>query len=181
MDKITQKDLETLTKTFPKDKLGVKVQSLSKNRDKAMLVLYLQHTDVMNRLEEVDPCWMNEVIEERGGNDYVCVRMRVIIKGVTRENVGDGRDPKAAYSDAIKRCAMMFGVGRYLYDAPTVWVPYNEQEDRFKQFTIEEYEMAAKRLSSASKAASSAKPKVAPKIVPARLEDQVFNDQDVSL
>ena len=69
--------------------------------------------------------------EERLG-DSVYVRIRMTLKGVSRENVGEGGDPKAAYSDALKRAAMLFGVGRYLYDSPTVWADYNESRDRFR-------------------------------------------------
>jgi len=40
---------------------------------------------------------------------------RLAVFGVTREDVGEGRDPKAAYSDAIKRAGVPFGIGRFLY------------------------------------------------------------------
>src|SRR5690606_28562663 len=109
-----------------KDRLGIKVQSFNKDRTRAMLVLYLQHTDVQDRLEQVDPSWTSEILHEEKSGDTVYVRTRVTVKGVYRENVGEGGDPKAAYSDALKRAAMLFGVGRYLYDSPTVWTEYNE-------------------------------------------------------
>lgn len=142
---LTVEDVKVLNQPFEKDRLGVKVQSFSKDRTKAMLVLYLQHTDVMDQLEKVDPSWSTEVVNEEGRGDSVFVRMKMTVKGVTRENVGEGGDPKSGYSDALKRCAMLFGVGRYLYDSPTVWVDYNDQRDKFKQWTVEEYDRAAQR------------------------------------
>ena len=54
---LSRDDLKILKSPFPKDSLGVKVQSVSKDRNRAMLVLYLQHTDVQDRLEMVDPAW----------------------------------------------------------------------------------------------------------------------------
>jgi hypothetical protein len=123
----------------------VKVQSFNKERTRAMLVLYLQHTDVQDRLEEVDPAWSCEVISEDRSGDTVYVRSRITLKGVSRENVGEGGDPKAAYSDALKRCAMLFGVGRYLYDSPTVWTDYNESRDRFRSWSVDDYEAALKQ------------------------------------
>jgi hypothetical protein len=105
-------------------------------------VLYLQHTDVQDRLDEVDPGWMTEVLKEDKVGDTTYVRLRLTLKGVSRENVGEGGDPKGAYSDALKRCAMLFGVGRYLYDSPTVWVDYNESRDRYRQWSVEDYERA---------------------------------------
>jgi hypothetical protein len=99
---------------------------------------------VQDRLEMVDPAWTTEVINEERVGDTVYVRIRMTVKGVSRENVGEGNDPKAAYSDALKRAAMLFGIGRYLYDSPTVWADYNESRDRFKSWTIQDYEKFAR-------------------------------------
>ena len=33
---------------------------------------------------------------------------------------------KGQYSDAFKRAAVLWGIGRYLYYLPNVWVPINE-------------------------------------------------------
>lgn len=140
---LDQKDLEILSKEFPTDQLGVKIQSLSKDRTKAMLVLYLSHTTVMARLEEVDPAWTTETLRTSLG-ETVTVEMRMTLKGVKRENAGEGNDLKAAYSDALKRCAMLFGIGRYLYDSPMVWVPYNESNDRYRAWSYADYEKIAK-------------------------------------
>lgn len=141
---LTSDDLKTLKAPFPKERLGVKVQSFNRERTRAMLVLYLQHTDVQDRIEEVDPAWGSEVVGEERSGDTVYVRCRLTIKGVTRENVGEGGDPKAAYSDALKRAAMLFGVGRYLYDSPTVWTEYDDSRDRFRQWSVDDYEGAIK-------------------------------------
>lgn len=141
---LSREDLKILKSPFPKDSLGVKVQSISKDRNRAMLVLYLQHTDVQDRLEMVDPAWTSEVINEERLGDSVYVRIRMTLKGVSRENVGEGSDPKGAYSDALKRAAMLFGVGRYLYDSPTVWTEYNESRDRFRSWTIQDFEKSAR-------------------------------------
>jgi hypothetical protein len=47
---------------------------------------------------------------------------RLTCFGVTREDVGEGDDPKAAFSDAIKRAAVHFGVGRALYALRLPWL-----------------------------------------------------------
>lgn len=141
---LTHQDLQILKAPFSRDRLGVKVQSLNKDRTRAMLVLYLQHTDVQDRLEEVDPAWTTEVLKEDRIDDTIYVRLRLTLKGVSRENVGEGNDPKGAYSDALKRCAMLFGVGRYLYDSETIWVDYDESRDRYRNWSIQDYERIAK-------------------------------------
>jgi hypothetical protein len=50
------------------------------------------------------------------------VRCRMTLFGVTREDVGEGADPKAAVSDAAKRAAVHFGVGRVLYALRAPWL-----------------------------------------------------------
>lgn len=141
---LTKEDIAILVAKFPEEKLGVKVNSFSKDRTRAMLVLYLQHTDVYERIEMVDPSWQSMVTHTHKLEDVIFVSMTMTIKGVTRENVGEGQDYKAAYSDALKRCAMLFGVGRYLYDIETIWVPYNESTDRFKTWQVSDFREAFK-------------------------------------
>ena len=143
---LTKEHANALSAPFSKEKLSVKVQSLTKDRKKAMLVVYLQHTDVAARLDEVDPAWSCHVLDRwveiptNGKGERLCyVRLELTILGCKRENVGDGEEWKSAWSDALKRAAMLFGVGRDLYDQGMVWVPYDEQEDRYKTWTYDQY------------------------------------------
>ena len=50
------------------------------------------------------------------------VRCRLSCFGVVRQDVGEGDDPKAAFSDAVKRAAVQFGVGRALYAMRASWL-----------------------------------------------------------
>ncbi len=147
---ITKEQVLILTKPFDEKTLGVKVQSFSKDKTKATLVLYLQHTDVAARLDEATPNWEFKVLNEWAYNPdqdtYVYyVKASLCLDGTTRENIGEGNEPKGAYSDALKRCAMLFGVGRNLYDSEVVWIPYNADKDRYKTWTIEEYRSKCKK------------------------------------
>lgn len=146
---LTKDEIEILSQEFNDDKIGVKVNSLSKNKDKALLVLYLQHTDVADRLDMIDPSWefkINETINrDVMDNQGKIVRTVIVcrgvltLKGAHRENYGEGDDHKSAASDCFKRCAMLFGVGRYLYDQDKQWVPYNPEKDKFRVWTIKDY------------------------------------------
>src|SRR4051794_1831635 len=78
---LTRKDIEILKARFPKERLGVKVQTFNRERTRAMLVLYLQHTDVQDRLEEVDPSWSSEGLSEQTINGSIYVRIRLTLKG----------------------------------------------------------------------------------------------------
>lgn len=150
---LSAEDCKKLSDKFPAEKLGIKINSTSKDRSRALLVLYLQHTDVADRLDAVDPAWSFLALEEGPKGDLYYVKASLTVKNVTRQNIGEGNDPKGAYSDALKRCAMLFGVGRYLYDEELVWTPYNESQDKYKAWTYAEYERAKKRAPEATQAA----------------------------
>lgn len=152
---LTAKDLDTLSAPFDENTIGVKVQSFSKDKSKASLVCYVQHTDVYKRIEQVDPAWSSEITHETVVGDECYVRAKITIKGVSRENTGDGPDFKSATSDALKRAAMLFGVGRYLYDSETVWVPYDDQRDRFRAWTYSDHKKALRQGQEATPTASS--------------------------
>ena len=56
---------------------------------------------------------------------------RLTILGIIREDVGEAEanDPNAATSavaQAFKRACSAFGLGRYLYSLPKLWVDYND-------------------------------------------------------
>jgi hypothetical protein len=63
----------------------------------------------------------------------VYVRCRLTLYGVAREDVGEGQDPKAAFSDAIKRAAVHFGVGRALYAMRLPWLRDGDGESELRR------------------------------------------------
>jgi len=145
---LTKDDIEKLAAPFPEGVLRVKVQALSKEKDRALVVTYLQHTDVAARLDEVDPAWSFSIVRCRRMAIWDSVKKvdvgryyasgTLTIKGVSRDNVGEGDDPKEAYSDSLKRCAMSFGVGRWLYNQGQLWIPHDPKKDRYRTYTLEE-------------------------------------------
>ncbi len=87
---------------------------------------YVSWSQVADRLDEAAPGWSFTI--RQLGEDYCWGQLT--IDGRTFENIGYAenvdqtwkKEPlKDAVSDALKRCAAMAGVGRYLYDkeAPT--------------------------------------------------------------
>ena len=69
-------------------------------------------------------------------------RLTVTIDGdpVTKCDVGgesqqpdEGDRVKAAFSDALKRAAVKFGIGRYLYRLPSQWLDYDSAKKSFTQ------------------------------------------------
>lgn len=107
---------------------------------------YLTEEAISNRVEEVDPAWSFEIQNlQRIGDQCVCAA-RLTIKGISREGVGMqsielnkegrivGEPEKGAATDALKRCARLFGIGRYILGAPKegqqfkVWLADKQRE-----------------------------------------------------
>src|SRR4051812_21414911 len=59
---------------------------------------------------------------EAKADDPLYYRCRLRIAEATFEDVGAGDDPKAAYSDAIKRAAVRAGIGESLYATDSPWL-----------------------------------------------------------
>src|SRR5262249_31196354 len=79
------------------------------------------------------------------------LRLRIGNRWITKVDVGgpseqpDGGDRlKAAFSDALKRAAVKFGVGRYLYRLPSQWLDYDPQKRQFTRTpTLPEWALPA--------------------------------------
>jgi hypothetical protein len=107
---------------------------------RAMALAYVDARVIQDRLDEV-------LGVEGWSDDYECLpdgsvvcrlRLRLGEEWVTKVDVGgpseqqDGGDRmKAAFSDALKRAAVKFGVGRYLYRLPAQWVDYDPHKRQF--------------------------------------------------
>lgn len=136
-------NLEALKAEFPRNKIHWRAQTLTKDGSKAMALAYLDARDVMDRLDAVcDPeNWQTEHID-CGGGKLAC-RIGILIDGnwVWKSDGAGSTDieaEKGAFSTALKRAAVAWGVGRYLYDMPSVWVPCESYKQgdkfRFKKF-----------------------------------------------
>ena len=97
-----------------------------------MLVGYIDARTCMEALDTLDPNWSavhgDPIII---GNDLVGVPCALTVNGVTRSDVGmpSSQDPiKGAYSDALKRAAVHFDIGRELYELPKIAVECNVDE-----------------------------------------------------
>ena len=128
-DQSTNRDLDSkwaaLKRPFSLDEIRVKVLATTKDRSRGLIVPYIDARAVMDRLDEVatEEGWTDryDVLSEGA------VRCQLTIFGVSKEDVGMGEDPKGAFSDALKRTAVKFGIGRHLYDCDKLWGPLDER------------------------------------------------------
>jgi hypothetical protein len=92
---------------------------------------YISEEAITNRLDDVDPSWTMELMSEYTRDKQCIAVMRLTVCGVSRDGVGmqptkimkkdgtemDGTEPeKSAATDALKRAARLFGIGRYILE-----------------------------------------------------------------
>lgn len=122
-------DIRALAAPFPMDGIEWRVGTVSKNKPSCTLLCYLTSRAVMDRLDTVvGPLnWRDEYADAPGGG----IRCGIsVYNPVTGEWVTkwDAADPtqieatKGGHSDAFKRAAVKWGIGRYLYRLDTTWV-----------------------------------------------------------
>src|SRR5215213_7508765 len=97
----------------------------------ARFVAYIEANTARERLDAVVPGEWDLTLEllpplpglDDGGEGVACsFKARLQILGVIREDVGTGRDYKAAATDAFKRAAVRFGIAHELYAYEQNWV-----------------------------------------------------------
>lgn len=134
-----QEIMTNLAAPFPEQAIGWKAQATNGNR--ALAVAYIDARDVMDRLDAVMGVagWKDEYFPQDQGTVACRLSLRIAGEWVSKEDIGGeshqpdpGDKAKAAYSDALKRAAVKWGIGRYLYSLPAQWVDYDPQK---KQLT----------------------------------------------
>lgn len=121
--------LQELRKPFHPAHVTWKPGSVNKEQTKALALAYADLRAYQNRLDEV--CGIDwSVTYTPWGDRIVC---HLTIQGITRSSTGepDSQSERSeiagtsAEAQAFKRACAMFGLGRYLYQLPTVWVEYD--------------------------------------------------------
>lgn len=141
---MTENWQKKLKAPFPKDKIHWRIGSTNKRSEqrkngqnakatKGIPLAYIDARDVMERLDDV-------LGPENWQAEYPfpgCCRIGVFIESATTvlaewvwKSNGAGETDiegaKGQYSDAFKRAAVLWGVGRYLYDLPNEWVDLDD-------------------------------------------------------
>lgn len=148
MPKSAEQIAKELAAFFPVASLGWLPIAVTQDGLRALAYPYIDVRDVMDRLDEVVGVEGWQDTYEIVGDGQVKCRLAVMINGIwiTKEdaggsNVGDNTEKdksvdkakmlKAALSDALKRTAVRFGIGRYLYRFPDQWVDFDSNKKRF--------------------------------------------------
>lgn len=127
-------NLADLKKPFPPDRISWRLGATNADKTKGMALAYIDARDVMERLDEVCGLeWQAEYLSMHNGT--CCCRMGLKIGGewlwrangamnLADSDKADAKEmaEKGSYSDAFKRAAVLWGIGRYLYALDSPWV-----------------------------------------------------------
>lgn len=179
---VTAADVKAVTaalaEPFSRNEVKFKPQSVKGNR--ALAMAYVDARVVQDRLDDVLGVenWQDEYETLADGSVVCKLTCRLGDRWITKVDVGgpseqpDGGDRvKAAFSDALKRAAVKFGVGRYLYRLPATWADYDPVKRQFSSppalpaFATPKPKLAkesAAEVPAPAKPGKSAKPQAAP-------------------
>lgn len=118
-----------LSEHFPPHKVSWRVGSTNKEKTKGMALAYIDARDVMQRLDDaVGPMDWQDHYEETPSGRVICtlaIRCPETQEWIKKSD-GAGstgfEGEKGGISDAFKRAAVKWGIGRYLYDCKAPWV-----------------------------------------------------------
>lgn len=125
---------ERLREPFPEDEIIWKPGSISTKNDvhKAMAMGHMDGRMVMERLDEIigPQNWQDRYEDIKDG--IRCgIGINVEDEWIWKWDAAPYTDfeaVKGGHSDALKRAAVKWGIGRYLYDLPKIWVPCKTYE-----------------------------------------------------
>ena len=127
----------------------------------ARFVAYVDANTVRERLDGVVPGEWDLTLEllptlaSDEHDEATCsFKARLQILGVIREDVGTGRDYKAAATDAFKRAAVRFGIAHELYAYEQNWVQV-DGDGRYAKPLEDPAEAYARRLARGSRSESA--------------------------
>lgn len=118
---------EGLAAPFPPDAISWRVGSTNQEKTKGLALAYLDARDVMDRLDQVcGPAGWQCRYSHVGGVTVCEIGIRSApdewLWKADGAGATDVEAEKGALSDAFKRAAVRWGIGRYLYSLASPWV-----------------------------------------------------------
>lgn len=135
-------DLTKLHEPFPADCVSWRVGSVSAEKKKGKALAYIDARDVMQRLDEIVGPENWQCRYTHAESKTVCeIGIKIGNEWVWKSNGAGDTDfeqEKGALSDAFKRAAVLWGIGRYLYGIDAPWV---DVEPAGKSWKIPNHEL----------------------------------------
>lgn len=164
-------DFARLSAPFAPDRVSWRVGPTNGDKTKGMALAYIDARDVMQRLDEVcTPAGWQCDYPHAGAKTVCRIAVKIGDEWVWKaDGAGDSdmEAEKGALSDAFKRAAVRWGIGRYLYDTDSPWVAI---EKRGNTYVIPDSEKArlVRALAGAAPVTAAAAPSSPP--APAKLK-----------
>lgn len=146
---------DDLKAPFPPDRVSWRIGSTTQDKTRGLAMAYMDARDVMERLDAVcGPAgWQNRYSHANGKT--VCdIGIKADGEWIWKADGAGDTDieaEKGALSDAFKRAAVRWGIGRYLYDVVAPWVSVVAAGKSFK-IADGEYAKLTKLLGAAAPA-----------------------------
>lgn len=123
---------EKLAEPFPPDCVEWRAQQVDRTGRRALALAYIDARSVMARLDEtVGPQNWRDSYREEAGRIVCRLELRVDGEWIWKEDgSGDSNfeGEKGGISGALKRAAVKWGIGRYLYDVDALWADCDAYE-----------------------------------------------------
>lgn len=130
----------TKFRTLRADEIDVRVGNTNRDKTKANLLLYKDARCDMAVLDEcVGPMNWQRSHSRENANCTVSIWDAAKTQWISKEDTGtESRTEaeKGLASDSFKRACTCWGIGRELYTAPQIWVPYTEK--KYEKYTVAE-------------------------------------------
>jgi hypothetical protein len=127
-----------LQKPFPAEDIEFRVSHAVKGQNgaKALILAYVTNRAIMERLDEVFGVngWRNEYQEWRDKGVLCTISCKVEGEWVPKSDGADTTDmeaTKGGFSASMKRTAVQWGIGRYLYNLEDLWVPVKDRGQKY--------------------------------------------------
>jgi hypothetical protein len=150
-------DLEALRAPFPGNAIHWRAQTMNREGTSAMALAYIDARDVQERLDEVcGPAnWQDSYAETPKGRLICTLQIRIDGEWISKSDGAGDTDvegDKGAISDSLKRAAVKWGVGRYLYDFEPIWAECESYEAGGKKKWRKWTDAGLRKLTGASPA-----------------------------
>lgn len=128
----TPVNLAALRSHFTEQDVSWRPLVYTRDRKRALIVAYVSNRAIMDRLDAVcgPENWKNIFSKGPDGGVICGISIRVFGEWVTKWDGAENTDVesvKGGLSASMRRAAVQWGIGRYLYRLPRVWVPVDEK------------------------------------------------------
>lgn len=124
--------LKALADFFPASDIKSFVMRTTKDKKKGLVAFYADNRAIMDRLDEVCGVgnWQNVFATGPGGGVLCGISINVDGEWITKYDGAENTDfeaVKGGLSSSMRRAAVQWGIARYLYKVPGIWVDLKPQ------------------------------------------------------